>query len=125
MNKYKNKKYTAPDGQVFDSYKEFNRYFELKMLERDGKITDLKRQVKFILIPAQYEELNEVYTKGPKKGLKKQGRLLERECAYYADFTYKVNDELVVEDTKGVRTTDYIIKRKMMLYFYKIRIKEV
>lgn len=125
MNKYRNKKYTASDGQVFDSRKEYNRYFELKMLEHAGQITDLKRQVKFVLIPSQYAESDEVYTKGPRKGQKKQGPLLEKECAYYADFTYKVNGKLVVEDTKGMITKDYILKRKMMLHFYGVRIREV
>lgn len=125
MSKYRNKKYTTPEGEVFDSYREYNRYFELKMLERAGKITELKRQVKFVLIPSQYEESDEVYTKGPRKGLKKQGPLIEKECAYYADFTYKENGKLVVEDAKGIRTKDYILKRKMILYFYGIRIREV
>lgn len=125
MSKYKNKKYTSFDGQAFDSYKEYNRYNELEMLEKAGAISELKRQVKFVLIPAQYEQTEEVYTKGPRKGQKKDGKLLERECAYYADFTYKENGKLVVEDTKGVKTKDYILKRKMMLHFYGIRIREV
>lgn len=125
MNKYRNKKYTSTDGITFDSKKEYKRYNELRLLEKAGLIEDLARQVKFVLIPGQYEECTEVYTKGKNKGQKKQGALLERECAYYADFTYKVNGELIVEDTKGVRTADYILKRKMMLYFYGVKIKEV
>ena len=125
VSKYKNKKYTSYDGQVFDSYKEYNRYNELQMLEKAGVINELNRQIKFVLIPAQYEETDEVYTKGPRKGQKKDGKLLERECAYYADFTYKENGNRIVEDTKGMITKDYILKRKMMLYFYGIRIREV
>lgn len=121
--KYKNRKITTADG-IFDSRKEYKRYRELEMLQRAGEITDLKRQVKFVLIPAQYEETNEVYTKGKKKGLKKRGTLLERECSYYADFTYKENGKLVAEDVKGVKTKDYIVKRKMMLYFYGLIIRE-
>lgn len=121
--KYKNRKITTADG-IFDSRKEYKRYRELEMLQRAGEITDLKRQVKFVLIPAQYEETDEVYTKGKKKGLKKRGSLLERECSYYADFTYKENGKLVAEDVKGVRTKDYIVKRKMMLYFYGLIIRE-
>lgn len=123
--KYKNKKITALDGQVFDSRREYNRYIELKMLEKAGHIKELKRQVKFVLIPAQKEETTEVYKKGEHKGQLKPGKVLEKECAYYADFTYKENGELVVEDAKGVRTKDYIIKRKLMLFFYRVRIKEV
>ena len=125
MNKYRNKKFTAADGITFDSKKEYRRYNELRLLEKAGLIEDLARQVKFVLIPGQYEECTEVYTKGKNKGQKKQGALLERECAYYADFTYKVNGELIVEDTKGVRTPDYIIKRKLMLQKYNIRIREM
>lgn len=123
--KYHNKKITI-DGLMFDSKKEAKRYQELKTLERAGHITDLKRQVKYVLIPAQYEPSDEVYVKGKDKGKPKKGRLIERECAYYADFVYSTKSgELVVEDTKGMRTPDYIIKRKLMLYVHGIRIVEV
>ena len=122
--KYGNEKLNI-DGKNFDSKKEYNRYCELKLMEQAGLIEDVAHQVKFVLIPAQYELSEEVYTKGPRKGQKKDGKLLERECSYYADFTYKKNGKLVVEDTKGMITKDYILKRKMMLYFYGIRIREV
>ena len=55
----------------------------------------------------------------------KKGKLLERECAYIADFVYTENGKIVVEDTKGLRTKDYIIKRKLMLYVHNIRVREV
>ena len=123
--KYNNRKIIV-DGITFDSKKEAKRYKELKMLERAGIIHDLKRQVKYVLIPAQYERTSSVYVKGNNKGKPKKGKLLERECAYYADFVYSTKDgELVVEDTKGMRTPDYIIKRKLMLYVHGIRIVEV
>lgn len=127
-NKYYSKKISA-DGMIFDSKKEFKRWNELRLLEKSGQIRDLKRQVKFVLIPAQREP----DTRGPKGGIK-PGRLLEREVAYIADFTYVENlpfageadtGVLVVEDTKGMRTKDYIIKRKLMLYIHGIRIREV
>lgn len=125
MSKYHNKKITV-DGITFDSKKEFNRYRELLQLERAGQISNLRRQVKFVLIPAQYEKTPERYTKGERKGEPKQGKLLERECAYLADFVYiDSNGKKVVEDTKGVKTKDYIIKRKLMLYRFGIKIKEV
>lgn len=110
------------NGIKFDSKREARRYIELRYLEQCGKISDLKMQVKFVLIPAQREP----DTVGKRGGIKK-GKLLERECAYIADFTYIDNSTggLVVEDTKGMRTTEYIIKRKMLLYFYGIRIREV
>ena len=43
---------------------------------------------------------------------------------YVADFVYEDNGDTVVEDTKGMRTKEYVIKRKLMLYRYGIRIKE-
>ena len=124
MNKYKNIKITV-DGETFDSKKEYTRWCELKLLERANEITDLKRQVKFVLIPAQREESKEVYKKGKHKGLPKLGKLIEKECAYIADFVYRENGQLVVEDTKGIKTEVYKVKRKMMLSEYGIRIREV
>ena len=123
-NKYNNKKVIV-DGNVFDSKKEAKRYLELKMLERAGHITDLKRQVKYVLIPAQYEPSDEVFVKGKEKGKPKKGRLVERECAYYADFVYGQGNVTIVEDTKGVRTAEYIIKRKLMLFIHGIKIREL
>ena len=121
-NKYHNQKVKTSDGIVHDSRREANRWIELKLLEMAGKIVNLKRQVKYVLIPAQYD--------APiihKNGKVKKGKLIERECSYIADFEYqdKQTGELVVEDAKGVRTKEYRIKRKLMLSVYGIRIKEV
>ena len=60
-----------------------------------------------------------------KKGGVKKGKVIEQKCSYIADFVYTENGEKVVEDTKGFRTKDYIIKRKLMLYIHGIRIQEV
>lgn len=109
MSKYNSKK-TAVNGQVFDSKKEARRYQELKLLEKAGEIQDLRTQVKFVLIPSQRDET---------------GKVVERECSYKADFVYTEDGETVVEDVKGYRTEAYIIKRKLMLYRYGIRIREV
>ena len=107
MRKYGNKKVIS-DGITFDSKKEYRRYCELKLLEKAGEISDLQRQVKFTLIPAQREP----DTVGKRGGTKK-GKLIERECVYVADFVYKdMSGEEIVEDTKGFRTKDYILKRK-------------
>ena len=103
MNKYGARKVKAPDGQVFDSVKEYHRWGMLKLLERAGRISDLKRQVSYELIPKQ------------------QG---ERACSYVADFTYLEGGKLVVEDCKGFRTPEYRLKRKLMLWVHGIRIKE-
>ena len=108
-SKYRNKKVTMGD-KVFDSMKECSRYVELSLLQKAGKIRDLDTQVPFELIPAQRD---------------KDGKLLERACHYVADFVYYENGQKVVEDTKGVKTPEYIVKRKLLLWVHGIRIKEV
>lgn len=107
--KYGNKK-TVVDGITFDSKKEATRYTELKLLQRAGEIFDLQRQVPFTLIPKQTRD----------------GKVIERPCVYKADFVYKDKDGTeVVEDTKGMRTKEYVIKRKLMLWQFGIEVKEV
>lgn len=114
------------DGIQFDSQKEALRYKELAFLQTDGIITDLRRQVKYVLIPAQREPA----TVGARGGVK-QGKLLEKECSYIADFVYRVVEtgETVVEDVKGYRQGEaykvFTIKRKLMLFVYGIIVKEV
>lgn len=111
-NKYHAKK-CEWDGEVFDSKKEMRRYKELKLLEKAGVICNLKRQVKYVLIPSQRID----------------GKVVERECSYKADFVYEENGQTVVEDVKGYRGGKsydvFVIKRKMMLLVHGIRIKEV
>lgn len=116
MAKYNNVKI---DG--YDSKKEYQRANELKMLEKKGIITGLQEQVKYELISPQYRFYE---VQGARKKLGKK-KLLERGVYYIADFVYYRGDELIVEDTKGVRTKEYIIKRKLMLYVHGIKIKEV
>ena len=119
MSKYRNRKITR-DGDTFDSVKEYRRWCELKLLERAGEIHDLQRQVKFELIPAQYE------TTGFSPTGKAIKKCVERSCVYVADFAYKDEyGEQYVEDTKGLKTKDYIIKRKLMRWVHGIGIKEV
>lgn len=124
MSKYHSKKVIIGD-EVFDSKKEAKRYQELLLLERAGEISNLQRQVKYVLIPAQKEPSNKVYTRGKNKGYCKPGKVLERECSYVADFVYTEDGKTIVEDSKGFRTKEYIIKRKLMLYMHGIRIKEI
>lgn len=123
-SKYGNRK-TMVDGITFDSKKKANRFRELQFLERAGKITALQRQVKYVLIPTQREFSNEIYKKGAHQGHFKPGKVLEKECSYIADFAYIQDGAYVVEDTKGVRTEAYKIKRKLMLERYGIQIREV
>jgi hypothetical protein len=106
--KYHNVK-TVVDGIAFDSKREATRYQYLKLLERKGEICCLKLQVPFELFPSQ----------------RIAGRVVERSWSYVADFTYETGGKLVVEDSKGVRTADYIGKRKAMLFLHGIQIKEV
>ena len=107
---YHNRKTTLPTGKTFDSQREALRYNELTVLAKAGYIADLKRQVKFTLIPKQRL---------------KSGKAL-RECAYVADFTYTDTrtGEHIVEDVKGHRTPEYIIKKKLMLHLYGIEVTE-
>lgn len=107
-SKYGAKKVTV-NGITFDSQKEYRRFRELSLLERAGKITDLQMQVKFELIPSQRID----------------GKVVERACQYVADFVYIENGKKVVEDTKGFKTKDYIIKRKLMLWVHGIQVKEI
>lgn len=124
-NKYLNTP-TTIGGKKFDSLHERNRWNELNLLQRAGKISGLQRQVKFVLIPTQYEKY-ERYSEKTGKRLKDGLRLMEKECSYIADFVYMENGQQVVEDTKSkaTKTKDYIIKRKLMLWVHNIRIKEV
>ena len=122
MNKYGNRRVVTIDGEVFDSQREAMRYQELRLCERAGAIKDLKRQVPFELLPNQREPV----TIG-KRGKLIQGKVIEKAVTYIADFVYTdaATGEVVVEDTKGFRTKDYVIKRKLMLYMHNIRIKEI
>ena len=104
MNKYHSKK-VEYDGINFASRLERDRYIELKQLEKAGIIKNLQLQVKYEVIPKQ-------------KG--------ERAANYIADFVYEdAQGVTVVEDTKGFRTRDFILKRKLMLYVYGIKVQEV
>jgi predicted glycosyltransferase len=124
MNKCRNRKVKTSDGIVHDSIKELRRWKELQLLERAGLIKGLKRQVKFVLIPAQREQ----GTIGKRGGIK-QGKLIERELSYIADFVYTENGKMVVEDAKGYKGGTvyalFVIKRKLMLYVHNIKVREI
>lgn len=105
-------KYGAKPTGGYASRKECRRAAQLRQMQAAGLISDLREQVPFLLLPPQY---------GP------DGHLLERQCRYIADFVYLDNasGQTVVEDTKGVRTKEYVIKRKMMLFFHNVTITEI
>lgn len=115
MGKYHSRK-TVVDGIIFDSRREAMRYQELRLLERAGKVRGIRRQVRYELVPVQLDS---------------KGKIIEKPVVYVADFVYEQLSDgggfwvPVVEDVKGVRTPVYIIKRKLMLERYGIRIREV
>lgn len=120
--KYGNKKITV-GGITFDSRREAKRYQELYFLQKAGKISDLELQKRFELIPAQYETFERYGKKGQR--LKDGQRCVEKAVFYVADFCYVQDGQKVVEDTKGVRTKDYVIKRKLMRWVHGISVREV
>lgn len=97
------------DGYVFASKREAQRYSELKMLEKAGKISNLELQKRFELIQSQRID----------------GKVVESPCYYVCDFAYCEGGKQVIEDAKGMKTEVYKIKKKPMLYKYGITIKEV
>lgn len=104
-----NKYHNVASGH-YASHKESRRAAELRLMQQAGLISGLREQVHYELIPEQRDA---------------DGHLIERPCNYVADFTYYLPDgTAVVEDTKGVRTPAYVIKRKLMLRVHGIRIKE-
>lgn len=119
FSKYGAKKVVNADG-TFDSASEAFRWYELKGMAERGEIKDLQRQVKYVLIPTQKEP----DTTGPRGGVIK-GKTIEKECAYFADFVYERDGEIIVEDVKGVATPEFNIKKKLMLERYGIRIQIV
>ena len=106
----KRNKYGAKKTGGHPPEKEHERANQLKLMQRSGLISNLREQVKYVLIPTQRDS---------------HGNLLERECSYYADFVYDKDGVTVVEDTKGFRTPEYRLKRKLMLHVHGISIKEI
>jgi len=104
--KYSNKKVVTESGIKYDSKREAKRGAELELLEKIGSIKYLERQVPFELIPKQDGE---------------------RSCSYVLDFRYLDMGDLlwVHEDVKGMKTPEYVIKRKLMKHVHGITITEV
>jgi hypothetical protein len=101
-NKYGNQPAESRDGKEFHSKRERNRYEELLALEQGGAISDLKLQPGYKLV------VNKILITN-----------------YFADFSY-VDDQgkRVVEDTKGVRTPAYVMKKRLMKAIYGIEVLE-
>ena len=95
---------TTIDGIDFASAKEARRYAELKLMERAGEIRDLVLQPKFVLQDAFTDAMGE-----------KQGALTYRPDFQYFDMR---QGQTVVEETKGFKTADYVIRKKLFLAKY-------
>ena len=106
----KKNKYGSVKTGGYDSKRESKRASELKLMRAAGQIKCLREQVKYELIPAQRDD---------------DGKVIERAVSYVADFVYERDGKVIVEDSKGMRTPMYVVKRKMMLWFHGIRIREV
>ena len=103
VNKYKAKKIVDQEFGKFDSKAEYSRWLELVAMERAGMIADLRRQVRYEVIPANDKN---------------------RKTEYIADAVYTENGRVIVEDTKGFETPEYIIKKKLMYHVHGIEIFE-
>ena len=121
--KYGNHKIKNAYG-TYDSQLEFARFIFLSNREKEGEITNLRRQVEYLLIPAQYgTEIKHLKTKD-----KEVRVLLERSCSYIADFVYERNGETIVEDCKGAKgiiTEAAKIKKKLLLWVHGIELRYI
>jgi hypothetical protein len=105
---YRRHKYNAVrtivDGKNFPSKAEAQRYTNLRLLERDGQIVNLRTQVSFKL-PVNGVEI----------------------CRYIADFMYETKEgRTVVEDVKGyLISAEFRIKRKLMQAIHNITVRIV
>jgi Protein of unknown function (DUF1064) len=105
-------------GDDFNSKRERARFDELQLLERAGKIKELRRRVRFVLIKDWPDE---------------------RGVAYVADFVYEEHNDdglwcrpgvgwthwsRIVEDCTGCRTEAYELKKKLMRHVHQVRIRE-
>lgn len=105
-------KYGNQRTNGYASKREAARAQMLKLMEKAGEIAELREQVEYELIPAQYDA---------------DDRLVERPCHYVCDFQYRIvaTGMVVVEDAKGVATDVYRIKKKLMYWRHGIRVQEV
>ncbi len=122
--KYGNKKITIPNGEVFDSKREYQRWLVLKDAENKGIISDLERQPTFELIP----KITEKYIKHLKTKDKECERTVQLPCTYTADFRYNKDGVVVVEDVKispKMLPPEYILREKMFRHKYGFPVKRV
>lgn len=101
MSKYRNVK-TEYDGRAYASKKEARRAAELDLLKKAGEVVEWVPQVRYPVA------INDAHI-----------------CTYVADFVVTWKDgSVTVEDCKGVRTREYILKRKLVRAVLGIEIAE-
>ena len=104
----------AVDGETYNCMNDYYIWCDLRQLEIDGKISELKKYVKYVLVPAQRDE---------------EGKLVEHEVSYIADFEYIMDGKKIAEDTthyaRGASYQLFSIKRNLMLYKFGIKINEL
>ena len=122
MSKYRNEK-TVIDGITFDSLKEGRYYHHLKGLEEEGKISDLRLQVPYVIADPVWVDVE--------KQLKTKTKIVQYQVwkglKYIADFVYIDNatGKEIVVDVKGFRTKEYLKKKRLMKLIRGIEIVEV
>ena len=125
----KENKLHAVKTDGYASKREARRAEELRLMQAAGEISNLREQVKFVLIPAKWEEIPRIGKRG--KPIRPKRKCVEREIAYIADFVYEKDGKLVVEDAKGYKDPSaatykvFVMKRKLMNYIYGIEVIEV
>lgn len=85
-------------GHMHDSKAEAERCDTLYFLQKKGVISNLRTQVKYILL----------------SGKKYENMPNERAITYIADFVYMHQGVTRIEDFKGKKTPEYVIKRKLL-----------
>lgn len=125
QSKYNNKKFEI-NGIKYDSKREYQRHLVLLDAEEKGLISALELHPTYELVPNQYTKgIKHLKTKDKEINI-----LLEERIKYIADFRYIKDNKIVVEDVKisdnpRLKPKEYIIKRKLLLYVFGIKLKEV
>ena len=136
-----NKLHAERTEDGYASKREAKRAAELRMMEKAGIIENLQEQVPFLLLPTVYARADGSYFRWFEAENKKEAErmagekltLVEKPVYYVADFVYEVvqDGRQVVEDAKGFKDPSsatyakFVLKRKMMLERYNIRVAEV
>lgn len=109
MNKYRNEPCTV-GGEKYRSKRERDKHQELLLMQKAGLISDLRREVPFVLAPP-VKFTGDARAKPPLR--------------YIADFTAMRKGQFVVFDAKGVRTEAYRIKRHLVLHIHGVEVEEL